>query len=313
MSSTTKNDFKLKIAGVYYKGWQNVNIKKDITSLVDSFSTTILDDISIAGDDKIEIYQNDVLVLTGYVDNIQKGISDKRQPLQINGRSLASDLIDCNIAETKQFIKNTPKEIINKIMSPYGLKADTDIELETIAKFNTKIGDTVFDTINRICKQTNILPISTPAGGLKLIRNTGAKGKRTYKNDDFKNIQAPIDFKKRYSEYRVVKENAKNDDKSFVLKDDRVKRYKPLLVVNTEDKTNKELAKWHLNKNKADEMKLTAVVVGWELQIGTIIDIDTDVVKGSFLIKEATYTKDNNGTQTSISLVSKELFGLEND
>ena len=301
---------ELKVNGRKYKGWENVSITKSMTSLTDTFSMNIFKGniINILDDDIIQILIDDKLFLTGYLDNINLGIGDTKQPLRLTGRSKALDLIDCNIFENKQYNNLNIKQIINDLIKPFGLTVTTTLELEPLLSFDTKIGETYFNAINRLCKQTNTLPTSKKDGNIEIIKNTEIKSSIVLKDSDFKSLDYPRKLNKRFSEYTFKKEGIVTDVTDGNLKDDTVKRFRPFVAVNTEDKTNEDLAKWQFNHNQAESISLRAVVKNWDLEVNTIVKIETEVVSASFLIKDIIYTKSDSGTISSITFVSKDLF-----
>ena len=303
---------ELKINNRKYRGWENVSITKSIQSIAFNFSMNIFkgDELQINDDDLIQILKDDKVFLTGYLDDINIGISDKKKPLSISGRSKAGDLIDCNIADNKQYSKLNIKQIINDLIKPFGITVSTSLTLSPLDIFDTKIGETYFNAINRLCKQTNTLPISDNFGNIEIIKNQNKESSIILRDSDFKQLDYPKKLTKRFSEYTYKKEAMVTDVTDAKVTDDTVERFRPFVDINEEDKTNEDLAKWQLNHNKASEVNLTAIVIGWDLEINTIIKIETDLVNGSFLIKDITYTKSDNGTISNVVFISKDLYNV---
>lgn len=303
---------QLKVGNKKYSGWENIVIVKSMDSMAHNFAMDIYKsvDIDIKDDDIVQILKDDEVFLTGYIDNITIRISDTKQPMQITGRSKTADLIDCNIEVNKQYNKQNIKQIISDLIKPFNISVSSSLALKPLEIFNTKVGETYFDAINRLCKQTNTLPVSDNFGNIEIIKNQKIKISRVMKDGDFKEVNYPKKLDKRFSSYTYKKEDIDTDVTDGIVKDDTVKRYRPFVEVNTDDKDNADLAKWEKNKNKAEEANITAIVKDWDIDINTIIKLETSVVNNSFLVKDIIYTKNENGTVSDLTLIDKDLFNV---
>ncbi len=301
---------ELKIADRRYSGWDNVVVSKSMQSIAHTFAMDIFggDAIPINDDDLVQIIVNDKVFLTGYLDSIKIGITDKKKPLAITGRSKAGDLIDCSIETNKQYNKQTAKQIISDLVKPFGIEVSSGLKLEPLAVFNTKVGETYFNAINRLCKQTNTLPISDNYGNLQIVKNEQTESANVLKDGDFKELNYPKVLSSRFSKYTYKKEGIVVDVTDGSVTDDTVKRFRPFVEVNTEDKNNIDMAKWKKNHNKVDEVSLTAKVTGWDLDINTIVKLETEIVNNSFLLKDIVYRKGNAGTTSDLVLASKDSY-----
>jgi len=303
---------ELKVANRKYSGWENVTISKSMQSIAHNFSMNIYngDQLSIEDDDIIQILKDDKIFFTGYLDNITLGISDKKKPLLINGRSKSVDLIDCNISDIKQYNKQNIKQIISDLIKPFNINVSSSLKLEPLEIFNTKVGETYFDSINRLCKQTNTLPISDNFGNIEIAKNEQKESSIILKDGDFKEINYPKKLSNRFSKFIYKKESAITDVTDGSIDDDTVQRFRPFVGVNTEDKTNQDMAEWQKNFNKVNEVSLTGIVEGWDLEINTIVKLETSTVNNSFLIKEITYNKSDGGTTSNVTFISKDLYNV---
>jgi len=68
------------------------------------------------------------------------------------------------------------------------------------------------------------------------------------------------------------------------------------------------MAIWKQNNDISRSIFLSGSLLGWNEEINTIITLDTELVKNSFLIKDIEYTKSDNGTISNINFVDKNLF-----
>lgn len=293
-----------------YKGWENVIIKKSIVTIADTFSLNIFkgDEVAISKDDIIVIRVDNEIFFTGYVDDFDLGISQNKKPLKISGRSKSGDLIDCNINEVKQYNKQNIAQIITDLVKPFNITVSTNLTLTPLDVFDTKIGETYFSAINRLCKQTNTLPVSDKLGNIKIIKNEKIVSSIILRDEDFKELNFKQKYSNRFSEYHYNKESVIVDIESSNIEDPEIKRFRPFVAVNTEEKSNEDMSNWAKNFEIANSIFLNGVVVGWKLETNTIVKIETELVNGSFLVKEIEYSKGDNGTVSKVIFISKDLY-----
>lgn len=301
---------ELVSGGKRYQGWENITITKSILSIADTFTMQInkSDAIAIDYNDKIQIYKDGNLFLTGYIDEINESISDKISPLSIVGRSKAGDLIDCNIEDVKQYNNQSLIKIIKDLIKDFDVKVSTNIENITVEKFDAQIGETFFSAINRLCKQTNTFPVSTPSGDILITKNTQSLFQNTIKDSQLKSITYPRKLNEIYSKYVYKKEGIITDVTDATEKEDVLTRYRPFVELNNQDKTNEDMAKWKKTNAKANAISLNITLVEWEIEPNKIVKINSKIVKNDFLVKSATYTKGNDGTISQYELISKDLY-----
>ena len=148
---------ELKVNNNIYQGFESVRVNKSMQSIAHTFYMEIFkgDEVKITNNDLLQILVNDKVFLTGYLDDYEIDISDTKKPLSISGRSKAMDLVDCNIENNKQYKNINIVQIITDLISPFDITVSSSLSLEKIENFYTKTGETYFDAINRLCKQTN--------------------------------------------------------------------------------------------------------------------------------------------------------------
>ena len=305
-------EVKLKIKNKLYRGVEDISIDKSMQSIANSFSMNIFkgDTVDITNNDLIRILVDDEVFFTGYIDSYNLGIGDKKKPLLLAGRSKAMDLVDCNVLQNKQYNKQTILQIIKDIITPFDITVSSSLTLEPLETFNSKIGETYFTAINRLCKQTNTLPISKKDGNIELVKNQKTKSKKILRDGDFKELNFIQSFPSRFSQYTYKKETAVVNIQDGVIQDEDIERFRPFVATNNEDKTNEDLANWKKNNDIANSIALTGIVVGWDLEINEIVKVETDIVNNSFLIKDIQYERSNNGTISHITFVDKDLFDV---
>tara|TARA_R110000782_G_scaffold175604_5_gene266750 strand:+ start:92 stop:1009 length:918 start_codon:yes stop_codon:yes gene_type:complete len=303
---------QIKANGKIYSGYEKLTISKSMSSIGDTFTLDMFkgDEININGNDLIQILNDDVLFFTGFVDSYNLGISNTKKPLNLAGRSRTSDLIDCMIETNQQYNNQTPTQIINDLTKPFAITVNTTLTLEAIVLFSTKVGETYFSAINRLCKQYNILPISDEKGNLKLIKNNNKKVSKILKDTNILDIQYSQDFTNRFKNYIYKKESSTKEITPSNVEDTEIIRFRPFVAVNNEEKTNEDLSNWKKNNDKANSIQLSVQVDNWDYSTNEIVDIKSEIVSNSFLAKSINYTSDNNGTVSTITFVDKGLYDV---
>ncbi len=302
----------LKVNKNKYSGWEDISITKDMTSIADTFKLSIEKGsaLNVSEGDLIEIIDDDNTILKGYIEIYDISIEENKSPLILTGRSKAGDLVDCMIENYKQYNRLTPLNIISDIISDFDMSVSTNISLSTVDVFETKVGETFFNAINRLCKQTNILPISANNGDLLLTKNNKTTVSNTLKDKDLKAIKFKSDTTNQFSKYTYKKEAIVVDISDGSVSNSNMNRYRPFVGVNTDNKTNIDMANWKKNNADANSTQLEITVTGWDYEINNIVKIDSQIIKNSYLIKSINYTKGNNGKISNITLVDKGLFDV---
>lgn len=303
---------QLKINRNLYSGWEGVSITKDMLAIADTFFLSIDNGLMLQAQagSKIEILKDNEVFLSGFIDVFSISIAGNKSPLSLNGRSKSGDLIDCKIENFSQYMNITALQIAQDIVKDFDIKISSSLTLEPIMIFDTNVGETFFNAITRLCKQNNLLPVSLKNGNIQLVKNANKSNVKILKKQDLKSLSYTSDLTGQFSKYIYKKENSMFEISDGTTLNPYIDRYRPFVDLNTEDKTNIELAQWKKNNANANGTQVSIVVNNWDFEPNTLVSIDTDIVKDTFLIKSVTYTKDNNGTNSQLILIDKGLFNV---
>lgn len=143
------NKVVLKLNGQNFSHWEKVNITSSLNELARSFSLDVtylmpqknaLHDL-FKPSDKVQIFIDDDLILTGYIDKTPINYSATAINVQIVGRSKTADLIDCNpypegevIEFSKDWVVQAPKD---------GYTEFTPAAVTSRAKRDDKLGNVI--------------------------------------------------------------------------------------------------------------------------------------------------------------------------
>ncbi len=103
MQDNQGNEIRLVIAGLEARGWDQVEIDSQIDTPAENWSFTLFEtggqalNADIKGSAKIQAYHANQLILTSVADKISEAASRDGYGLQISGRDLAGQLIDCSV------------------------------------------------------------------------------------------------------------------------------------------------------------------------------------------------------------------------
>lgn len=203
----------LLVNGVDYGGWKSVRIGAGIERQARDFELAVTDrwpgsDIPrrVAPGDLCRVRIGSDLVLTGYVDSTPISHDGSTVTISIKGRSKTADLVDCSaIVEPGQFKGRTVQQIAAELATPYGIEVVAAVDTgAAIADHQIQQGETAFESIDRLLKLRALLSTDDAEGRLILTRAGSARAATDLVvGQNVLTGSADLDFKDRFSEYRV--------------------------------------------------------------------------------------------------------------
>lgn len=331
---------ELKINGIRYGGWKNATVTRSLNSFASSFNLTVSGcqlgakkDLPLDG--VAQIFIDNTLVITGYLDEVRPKYDALKHEITFSGRSKTCDLVDCSaIFETGQIINGTAKEVIQRIISPFGIGlvylADSN---PTIPDFQLQQGETASCAIERICNMAQLV-YTDDADGRLVIAKIGT-GKSTAKL--FHKISSPeqnnilscdctYSHRDIFSEYIVKSQTAGSDfisgeDISGIegrISDADVKRYRPLVLLAEsamDGDAAQKRAIWERANRRGRVLDLSYTVYGWHTGKGKLwepnsyiyVEDDFTALSGKILISSVSFSA-GTGTTTTLSVAPPEAF-----
>lgn len=331
---------ELKIDGIKYSGWKTASATRTLNCFASTFNLTVSgrrigSKQNIPLDGLAKIYVDDILVITGYLDEVKPQYDASKHEIIFSGRSKTCDLVDCSaIFETGQIINGTAKEIIQKIIAPFKIdliyQADAN---PTIPDFQLQQGETAACAIERICNMAQLVYTDDAEGRLVIAKiGTGTSSAKLVHNVDFPEqnniLSCDCTFSHRdiFSDYIVKSQTAGTDfisgeDISGIegtISDSDVKRYRPLVLL-AESAMDGEAAQkraiWERANRRGRILDLSYTVYGWHTGGGKLwepnsfINVNDDfaIINGKILISSVNFTA-GTGTTTSLSVAPPEAF-----
>lgn len=125
MQDNSGKAIRLVIGDIEINSWDNVSCDSQIDTPADSWNLTLfrqggqaLPD-SVQGAAKVQLFYGDEVVLTGIADRISEAVNRDGYGLQISGRDLAGQLIDCSVP-----IFNGRQVTLEELLTRYVLAGD---------------------------------------------------------------------------------------------------------------------------------------------------------------------------------------------
>lgn len=196
--------------------------------------------------DACEVFIGDDKVLTGYVDATPIKYDGRGVSVAVRGRSKTADLVDACPLDAGEEVKATasewsdvkgkdgktgkvvtpPKKTANvwrnqkletiaaALAAPYGVQVVTETDTgRAIAEHQVQVGETVFESIDRMMRLRQVLSTDNADGDLVLIEvgSTGTAETAIELGQNVLACDAPLDYKGVFSEYIVKGQRAGND------------------------------------------------------------------------------------------------------
>ncbi len=274
-------------------------------------------------------------LVTGYVDDIAREIDASAHAVSISGRDKTGDLVDCSaVYKTGIFYNFDLAYIAQALLKPFkiGLFINTDLGAQ-FRKVRIEPGESVFELLDRLARHRGVLLTTDGRGNLVITRagvglNTEDANLKLTRisevlvlGNNILSMRIERSQRDRYSEYTVkgqipLNDNITpvyNDRLKAVAKNETIARYRPLIIVAEQPDYIARFnlrAKWERNVREGRSTRITVTVQGWQHADGFwtpnrivhLIAKPLGIEGGDLLIVSVTYTLDENGTRTEMSL-----------
>jgi prophage tail gpP-like protein len=336
----------LTVNGKAYGGFKSVRIESGIERMARSFEVSVTDRWPgsvgqvrrIVPGDLCEVRIGDDLLCTCYVDATPIDYGGDAVTIMVRGRSKTADLVDCaadNPAEGGQFKNLKVEAVAEKISKQYGIKvvAETDTGA-AISEHQIQQGESVFESLERLAKQRQVLVSDNAAGDLVLV-SPGGGGKAASALELGINIlsaSAGFDYTEVYSDYSVKGQVGKRGNDSDwdgtsaanlstkgQATDKSVKRKRVFVVRQSghaDAATCQKRAEHEqrIRAAKAGEIRYT--VAGWRQKDGSlwrpnITVAIKDAIMGiakDLLVSEVIWTLDEGGMVAELVCISPDAY-----
>ena len=343
---------KVKVNGSEFGGWTTADISKSVEDICGTFSLTVINSWSemdenpqIKAGDLVEIYMYDdvkkteQIIMTGYVDIETPGFNNNGTFLNIAGRDVTCDLVDCTTVPPFNRKGLTPVDLIFELLNPpeedglvpfekVGLSYSADLlELPQYEDYKVSADSKISDEIKKISNRYGFLAYTNENGQLTLTTKTRLESKIVLEEGvNVMSASKSYDMSKDY--HRITVYSQKNDDGDTGKKntkspniDSEFPRYRPLNVIHssdTDEKSTEDKAKWIKRSITSSSTEVRVEVVGWQSTLGEPYAINTAVtckipsigidLSYNFMIKSLSFMMSEDGQKTRMVLVHKDVY-----
>lgn len=327
------DEIALLVGGVLYSGWTEVSVKRSLEAASGAFSVSLSErwpgqtsQWPIFVGNAVEVYIGREVVISGWVDEVESGISASDHTMSVSGRDRTADIIDCSAVNRPGEWRNKKIEsIAAELCEPFGVKVRAEVSTgAALSTFRTQPGETVFEAIERAVKKLGIMVTSDTGGALVFTRSGSTRYSLKLKEgDNIIEASGKFSSKDRFSKYIVEAQNDGSGEEQkgiYATAEDRgVKRYRPLSIQAEDQATQAQAlarAKWEAQVRAARASIFTVKVPGWRIgnegiwKTNRIIPIDAPSVRasGEVLIEAVEFSRGSDGTTTTLTLKRPDAF-----
>lgn len=319
--------------------------------------------------DSCQVFIGQDLVLTGYVDATPIKYDGKSVGVGVKGRSKTADLVDCCPVPTgealggiikpwgdvidangktenvirppsktaAQWRQQKMEVIASALAAPYGVRVISETDTgKAIPEHQVQIGESVFESIDRMMRQRHVLSTDNERGDLVFI-DVGSGGTCITAIELGVNVlegSTDLDYKGVFSEYIVKGQRAGTDDayasdvaeeegealdtsdtdvigETASASDSRAKRRRVLVIKqggHSDDGTCKDRAEYERAHRAAKALETSYTVAGWRQSDGklwkpnTVVRVRDGLIgfNTEMIIAEVAWVMDSKGLRTEI-------------
>jgi prophage tail gpP-like protein len=355
-NKTVGDEVAIVIGGRRIAGWQSVSISRSAEACPNNFAFTMTEEFSsdpgtvlaVPGEGVCQVFIGDDLVITGYVDRYGVITRPGGHEVQIAGRGLCEDLVDCSIdlLDPKSAVVNgsvsssSAIDLASKLCAAFKIKTRLAVidRGRPIPNFQVAAGETPYEVIERVCRYAAYLIYEDEIGTLVLDRVGTLKMASGF--TEGQNIEAAasnISVDGRYSDYCViwgtvsqayegagVDPTLKRATAVDLAVKNTLKRYRPRIIVSAQTSDYAEfgqnLANWELARRRGRSQAVQLTCDRWRDLAGKLWQPNYlaplhmpnhKLVNAEWIIGNVTFRKDGGGTHADLTLMPREAFSVE--
>jgi prophage tail gpP-like protein len=276
----------LDIGGRSFGGWLRVRIERSIDNATIQWGIGATrswpgaeEQWWIEPGDRVTVRAYDQPLCNGWIDVIRADYDGVMHHIELSGRGLVSDLVDCSYTGPPwQWKSVDPAEVIRTVARQHQIQVRIEADLGEPIEFQIQQGEACWDAIERICRLRGVLAYEEPDGSLIITRGSDSfLSTRLVQGENILAATGTLDERDRFSHYIVKgQQKTKNGDDSVSpeqasfsigeVRDPSVRRYRPMLLVqsaNTDNATALERANWEKQQRWGKARKAEITLGGW--------------------------------------------------
>lgn len=328
--SNFNNTITLRVNGIEYGGWKEVDISAGIERQARDFTLGVTRNWPgatniprvIRQGDLCEVFIGNDKLLTGYVDATPVRYDGKSISVGVKGRSKTADLVDCSaVHKTGQWLNAKIERIAADLAAPFGITVIAEASTgAAVVEHQIQPGETVFECVDRLLTLRQLLATDDAEGRMVFV-NAGSGGSAATAlkyGDNILSADAALDYKDVFSGYTVTGQHSGTDEDSgsalsatASASDTAIARHRPLVIVQS-GQVNAQIctdrARFERVHRAAKALETTYTVQGWRQANGSLwlpnqlVRVTDPVIgfDGEMLIVEVTWRLSEEGTTTAL-------------
>lgn len=275
-------------------GWKEVSVNKSMDTLCSSFSFSAVDRwkdaaMVLVPDVVCKIHHESEKMIEGYIDSVKIKSDTDDELINVSGRDKTGDLVDCSDNVKPNSWKNIDvQRLIYNLVKPFGIRVYMNLTgIEPVREFTISSGESVFESIQKICADRGILSLTNADGDLIL---TTAGSNRSVDNlvlgENVTSADVDFDFTNRFSKYIVKGQKSGGGDSWGTTTteifseatDGGITRYRPKVIVGDGEMSISLAAKraaWEAQVRAGRSGKLSLTLPTWRQSDGTLWSVNT--------------------------------------
>ena len=175
-----KDPVVLKIGGRDYDGFEEMRISRSLDTLSASFQVSFADKWRQSGEtwplkpgEPVCVNVGSTQIMNGFIDRLDVSVSNEDRKLEVNGRDVTADLVDCSagVNTQTQFINSDLQTIADSYATLFGLNLAVEGDIGgPFPKVSSEQNETVFSFLNRLAKQRGVY-LTTGLDGRLILAN----------------------------------------------------------------------------------------------------------------------------------------------
>lgn len=320
---------EIKFDGSRFGFWQSVSIRESVDDLCASVSLGITLPAEAAGmtlgltaNTLVQVLVDGVLTTTIRPGKIRRAVGAADHSIQIEARSLARELVDCQYSQTLSGLKLG--EVVKRICETFKVPVKISASTAVVPDFSMQC-ETPSNALVNAARVANLLLYPTPDGGLNLAAPTDAAAVATLVyGEHITHYDLTDDYDVRFSEY-VVKSFDYEGGNALkgTVKDAGIGFFRPMHIVADRHGhatgSCQRRAELERNRRLARAHSIRLTVPGWQhadglwainTQVRVVIPLEN--IDSVFLIGERSFSLDDKGgSVTHLTVMHRNAFAGE--
>jgi prophage tail gpP-like protein len=336
-----RNEASIVIDTTEYTGWTEWSVSRTLKALCGTFTFTMVDGwtlnnqrIGIQPDQRVQIYINDNLIMSGYVNTVAAALGKNSHSINITGRSNTADLVDCSAMNNPGTWQNrTMQQIITDICKPFGISVvDNTNDTTKFTTFKLNSGEKALEACMRAAAKRSAIIISDQQGNIVITNaDTAYTADGLQEGVNLLTANVVYNYKNRFKNYYVRGQQYTTGEgwtrETITIngeaEDSGITRYRPIILKSDGATTNKDAqqrARWEAGVRQARSIGVTCKVQGftqsngelWPLNKLTNVNAPSLLVDTALLIEDITYAQTATaGSVTTMGLVPNGTYAAE--